>query len=132
LAIGKASSFVLVGIHTAELFAVGVKNGDQPVMMFAAAVFIKGGLFVFQAALRWSLGHGAILLDFPMMPNYRKQRNVSQVPREVLPRCFAERINRGLSRLSPGAMESLFSWRPSVKVIRQPTVCFTFVRGPGI
>ena len=84
LAVGKAGGFVLVGIHTTELFAVGIINGDQPVMMLAAAVFIKGGLFVFRTALGWSLGHGAILLVFPMMPHYRKQRTVSQVPQETL------------------------------------------------
>lgn len=63
----KASGFIFVGVHTSKLFAVGVKNGDQPVMMLAAAVFIEGGFFVSRTALRWSLGHGAILLIVPMM-----------------------------------------------------------------
>ena len=82
--VGKAGGFVLIGIHTSKLLAVGIKNGDQPVMMLAPAVFVKGGSLVFRAALGWSLVHGAILLVFRMMPHYRKQRTVSQVPQETL------------------------------------------------
>jgi len=107
LAIGEARGLIFIRVHPAKFFAVGVKDGDQPVMMLAAAVFIKGGLFVFRAALGWSLGHGAILLVFPMMPHYRKQRNVSQVPREILARCLPA-DNRGLSRLSPAAGWNLY------------------------
>ena len=38
LALGEARRFVFVGVHAAKLFAVGVVDTHQPMVMFAAAV----------------------------------------------------------------------------------------------
>lgn len=44
LPLGEARRFVLVGVHAAELFAIGVVNTHKPMVMFAAAVPGEGVL----------------------------------------------------------------------------------------
>lgn len=46
LAIGEAGGFFFVGIDAAERFAVGVTNGDEKMMMTAAAVFAEFRFFI--------------------------------------------------------------------------------------
>jgi hypothetical protein len=45
LALGEARGFVLIGIYTAKLLAIGVVNADKPMVMFPAAVPAKRVLF---------------------------------------------------------------------------------------
>src|ERR1700676_56688 len=84
LAVGKARSFVFVGVYTTKFFAVCVGDGDQPVMMLAAAVFIEGGFVCFCRVFGGAFCHGS----FPVLDgsdaNYRKLKEQAQVPREVV------------------------------------------------
>ena len=73
LAIGKACGFFFVGVHAAKLFAVGVKYGNQPVVVLAAAIPIEGALLGFGVGLGGALGHGAVLFLYSSAANYRKQ-----------------------------------------------------------
>jgi hypothetical protein len=51
LTLGEAIGFFLVGVNTAEFFAIGVVDGNHKVMMAAALVLDKWGLAMFDLAL---------------------------------------------------------------------------------
>jgi hypothetical protein len=85
LPVRKARGFIFVGVNAAKFLAVGIINGDQPVMMFAAAVSIESGFIIFCGALGGALCHVAVLSPSWWMDYYKQTKN-TQVPREVLTR----------------------------------------------
>ena len=77
MTVRKARGFVLVGINAAKFLAVGIINGDQPVMMFAAAIPVKSGFVFFRGALGGALSHVAVLSPYwwwATITNKRKTR----------------------------------------------------------
>lgn len=84
MAVRKARGLIFVGINTAEFLAVSIGNGDQPVMMFAAAIPVESGFVFFRGALGGALSHVAILFFGLVVGNYYKQMKNTQVPLEVL------------------------------------------------
>jgi hypothetical protein len=98
LALRKPGSLILVRVDTAKLFAVGIKDADEVVVMFAATIFAEGCL-----ALNSSLCHVSHPITRGYLQHYRREASTPQVPDMI--------VSRTLLHSENASGEAVACWR---------------------
>ncbi len=91
LPLREPRGLVLVRVNAAELFPVGIKDADEVVVMFAAAIFAERSLALNPSFFRLSFCHVGHPIGRGYVQNYLRSASAAQVPEKIVSRPLLHR-----------------------------------------
>ena len=91
LPLREPRGLILVRVNAAELFPVGIKDADEVVVMFAAAIFAERSLALNPSFFRLSFCHVGHPIGRGYVQNYLRGASAAQVPEKIVSRPLLHR-----------------------------------------